>query len=1712
MLEFRKAAVLVVTVLLMISSIPLFLSEEVDADYAYTIVIKADGSIDPSNASISRSGDVYTLTGDLSYPLRIGRSDMVLDGSGYKISGDGTGDGIYIYNQKNISISDVEITDFDSGIYSYSVVNINISSCKIYNTSHTGINIYHTYNANCGWNTILNCTGSKYYSGGYAISSGRNCRVHNSTIDESINGLYLQNSDCIFDHNVVNVKEYAIRLQQNVHDTVFKNCNLSGVDYGIRFKQYDYSNITFYNNRIIDSTFSISKVEGIGVIRNYVSKVSIGNSENVTIMDNDMSAESSVGIHISDVMNCTIIKNTVSNKTDKGIQITDSLDVLVENNTVDNVTNYNMWIGSLTSEDNGNTSIVNNTIGNGNDIGIYLYRTRNNTLKGNRIHNISSNGISTYRASNTDILECGLSDLTGTGVKIGHQSETNRIEGNTFSNISGKAIVLWAQDQTIRNNSIIGVKDNPIHVYDSPVNYTIENNYISECNGKVNLANGGSNLIIRNNTIEKCTGGFSFDDFQYVTFEGNRISNNTGAGLGASKLSKITVRNNRLVGNSKGLSLEVISDVLIERNVIIDSNSEGINLKDGTNISIHDNNLNGAYHGIMIWNLSHSMIGHNTLNDTSRGIYILNSVGPDHIENNTVSNCSYYGIQSVSSDDCIIRNNTIEDPGNYGIRNERSSSILISNNSMRNVDHSGIYIYQSDDLVVIYNKIVNCTENGLEADTLTGSSLNHNNVHYVGENGFSLLRVNRSDVIRNSIVNCTQNGFSLINKDSHDVRLEWNTASECNWSALSISNAKDSMIRYNTFNESYNGVKTSGTSGNMIYHNNFINNTKQTDTLMSFNDIWDDGYPNGGNYWSDHSWSSGVLDDDEDGIADTPYTIISGVSDRYPLMEPYGQNPPYNDLNWTVINRTTTFSAFDSMDRDGEIVSIEWDFGDGSTGAGTNVSHDYSRDGSYNVSLTITDDEDQIRTINRTVTIRDCPELVSNDSPDNGTTGDPYIFNISAIDNNYVDEVRVDYTHGSISDNITLEWVDGYWKATITLDQSLEDLVYHIHLFDPKGEHNCTGPHIASVRDNDLPTLLVDNTPVTASTGDPFMFLCGVQDTFGIDTVWVEYRYGTQTSTNLSMDLGLTGVHYREISVSHTLDPLYYRFHFNDTYNNWNTTSERTVNIIDNDRPQFEKDDSDPYATTGEQFNFIASFTDNIEIDEVWLEYRFGEGTPTNISMFTSEGDWKQLVDIPSDTLESLLYSFIAVDTSGNWNRWDGGEKDVIDNDRPSFGEVGTPDTATTGDPLIFSIGITDNIGVKEAWLEYWYDTGEHLNVSMTPGNGDLWTREITVEDTLSSLRYCVHASDTSGNWNLRTGIRVTVEDDDMPGLITDLTPEEAVTGGTCPVVVEVWDNIGVGSVQVEYWFGEGKHELELMSLNAGRYERAIDIPVDQLEVLHYIVKASDTSGNEISFPEGLVTVKDGIPPTIQDIGDLMIYQGESVNITAQIDDNIGISDIKWTGSPIPVTGMTLSGKVDYVGSFNISILVTDLGQNTASTFFTLQVLSLDHDSDGDGLPDLYELEYDLDPYDRTDATEDKDTDGLTNLQEYHNDTEPDDPDTDADGMPDGWEIGYGLDPLVHSSENDEDEDGRTDLEEYTKGTDPTVPEAEKDEDGGGALIIIIIIILVVLLLLGALGAVYYMGKMKGEGDTGLTLTENHTEQEEADRKPSDELRLMKRN
>ena len=80
-----------------------------------------------------------------------------------------------------------------------------------------------------------------------------------------------------------------------------------------------------------------------------------------------------------------------------------------------------------------------------------------------------------------------------------------------------------------------------------------------------------------------------------------------------------------------------------------------------------------------------------------------------------------------------------------------------------------------------------------------------------------------------------------------------------------------------------------------------------------------------------------------------------------PEPEPDPNLPPSAHFTFSPLGGlypvSVTFNAGNSKDSDGTITNYHWDFGDGATGSGKVVSHVYNREGRFEISLRVTDDD-----------------------------------------------------------------------------------------------------------------------------------------------------------------------------------------------------------------------------------------------------------------------------------------------------------------------------------------------------------------------------------------------------------------------------------------------------------------------------------------------------------------------------------------------------------------------------------------------------------------------------------------------------------------------------------------------------------------------------------------------------------------------------------
>ncbi|MEM2972276.1 MAG: NosD domain-containing protein [Candidatus Bathyarchaeia archaeon] len=110
----------------------------------HAIIIREDGSIDPPDAPINRVSDnYYVLTSNLiNSSIRVERSNIVIDGSGYTVQGTGRQYSIGIHlvsNTTNITIKNFVVKGFFDGIQMFESSGNTIINCTVTENGNSGI-------------------------------------------------------------------------------------------------------------------------------------------------------------------------------------------------------------------------------------------------------------------------------------------------------------------------------------------------------------------------------------------------------------------------------------------------------------------------------------------------------------------------------------------------------------------------------------------------------------------------------------------------------------------------------------------------------------------------------------------------------------------------------------------------------------------------------------------------------------------------------------------------------------------------------------------------------------------------------------------------------------------------------------------------------------------------------------------------------------------------------------------------------------------------------------------------------------------------------------------------------------------------------------------------------------------------------------------------------------------------------------------------------------------------------------------------------------------------------------------------------------------------------------------------------------------------------------------------------------------------------------
>jgi len=529
--------------------------------------------------------------------------------------------------------------------------------------------------------------------------------------------------------------------------------------------------------------------------------------------------------------------------------------------------------------------------GTGSGTGIYLSGRSNITIKSVQIRNFSY-GIYIDESLNNNITGNNIMDNVYHGIYLYSYSDDNYISNNNLTENDGNGIdIRSSSNNSIYGNNIAG-NEAGIYVRFSTHNRVYGNNLTD--NGGVQVG-----------------GGIWLDRTDFSTISGNNITASTWHGVDLERASNNTISGNRIIaGKNRAIILDPYSNFNnITGNDIIDNyqgieitgsshhntisgnnitkNGEGIYIQYSNYNTISGNNITDNGSGIVLWSYStNNNISGNTITNSGNAITLTSS--NNSISGNTITN-NHFGITIQSCSNNTLRDNTMtNNTYNFGIWANSLQHFLNDVDDSNTVDGKPIYYWinrhnstiPSDAGCVI---LVNCTNISIQNVNISRN-----------RNGVIFAHTTNTTIAESNITTTYDSCIWLWN--SSNCHVNENYVSQ--FIGIQLHYSSNNTIYGNTITGcgNYGGVGLYESSNNTFYGNNFTDNYFHVKIDIGTTNInnWDNGYPDGGNYWDDFEDRYPHVEDiysgqyqnetGSDGFWDSSYTINTDNIDHYPIV------------------------------------------------------------------------------------------------------------------------------------------------------------------------------------------------------------------------------------------------------------------------------------------------------------------------------------------------------------------------------------------------------------------------------------------------------------------------------------------------------------------------------------------------------------------------------------------------------------------------------------------------------------------------------------------------------------------------------------------------------------------------------------------------------------------------------------------------------------
>lgn len=432
---------------------------------------------------------------------------------------------------------------------------------------------------------------------------------------------------------------------------------------------------------------------------------------------------------------------------------------------------------------------------------------------------------------------------------------------------------------------------------------------VSQLNLTGNSANGtetgflvvqSDSVAARGNVLEGVSVGFDLTRDSYLTIVGNDVSharlvNGTAVAVRIVETLEFNVSDNDLTASAgSGLEIAWGTHGTVVGNNVSWATRAGISMSASHNVQMGRNHADDIRApGGIGYNFSANgrldFVGNSALRDdyglvdaSSNRLWVIGS---------DLSFPITRGVSIVNDRELQVRSSTFSGSptADHGLYVADSIGVVLSGNALRDFVGAALLADRDSEIQILSNAVTGTAAAGIVVNGSADVSVGANTVTNASGAGLVLDHVLNFTVAAN-VVSGAPVGLDVNHSLTGTL-----ADNQLSYNALGAIESGDTGVTWtsNDFLSNDRSLSFSPGAEVSVFHNNFVADAGvELPGRLAASPYWDDGYPVGGNYWS--NWTGPDVESGpaqssagSDGLVDAPVLLGGGWSDRYPLAQPW---------------------------------------------------------------------------------------------------------------------------------------------------------------------------------------------------------------------------------------------------------------------------------------------------------------------------------------------------------------------------------------------------------------------------------------------------------------------------------------------------------------------------------------------------------------------------------------------------------------------------------------------------------------------------------------------------------------------------------------------------------------------------------------------------------------------------------------------------------